>query len=126
MLKNNKGFTLIEILVAMSILLIGMLALLNSTAVMIQHNLGNILRDEAVRIAEENMSNLKNTPFDSLASSGPTTVTRTFRGISKNYTVNITVSSPGGAADTKTLEVAVTWTHKGQNLQHSITSMVNR
>jgi prepilin-type N-terminal cleavage/methylation domain-containing protein len=128
--RNNNGFTLIEVLVAMFVLLFGMLALLNTAAVVIDYNLGNVLRDEAVSVAVENMDTLKNQPFNSLAQ-GPfspaayssSTVTRTFRGVSVNYTVTSTITQVG--SDTLGLQVLVTWTHKGNAYQHSMSSVVN-
>lgn len=128
--KNNEGFTLVEVIVAMFVLLIGMLALLNTAAVVIDNNMLNVLRDEAIGVAEENMNTLRNTPFNTLAQ-GPfspasyysSNVTRTFKGISVNYTVTGTISQMG--ADTLSLQVLVTWTHKGNTYQHSTSSVVN-
>lgn len=126
MFKNNKGFTLIEVIIAMFILTIGMLALLNTAAVVIENNLTNLLRDEAVGVAEAKMIEFKTKPFDSIASESSVTVTRSFRGISKNYLVATTVSAAGTAGDTKNVQVAVSWTHKGTTFTHTIASIVNR
>ncbi len=126
MSRNSQGFTLIEVMVAMVILMVGMLALLNTAAVVIENNITNILRDEALTVAEEQLSALQNTSFDSVASSGPATVTRTFRGVQKTYTVNVTVTTPAGSPDTKKVQINVTWPYKNKTLQHSITTVVNR
>ena len=126
MLRNNKGFTLIEMLCAMFILMIGMLALLNSIAVALNSNTGNILRDEAVRIAEQYMNELKSKPFDSLASENPetSTMTRDFRGISKSYSVSSQINDL--STDAKGLIVTVSWTYKNSPGQHSINSVIVR
>ncbi len=125
---NKNGFTLIEVMIAMFVLLIGMLALLNTAAVVIDNNLANILRDESSSVAESSMNTLKNTPFPSLAvgTSGPTVVTRLFKGIAVNYSVSTTIAQPDIAnPDTLTLQVKVTWTYKGNTYTHSISSVAN-
>lgn len=126
MLRNDKGFTLIEMLCAMFILMIGLLALLNSIAVAMNSNMGNVLRDESVRIAEQYMNDLRSAPFDSLSSAAPTTsaTTREFRGVSKAYSVVTEVNDL--SADAKGLIVTVSWTYKDNPGQHSISSVVVR
>src|SRR3990172_4640679 len=80
MLLNNKrgkdsrqagmtewGFTLVEVMIALVVLLFVSLAMMQTALVSIDSNMINVLRDEAVRIAEERMSELRNVPFDNLA-----------------------------------------------------------
>lgn len=126
MLRNNKGFTLIEMLCAMFILMIGMLALLNSIAVALNSNMGNVLRDEAVRIAEQHMNEIKSRPFDALTAANPEnlTVTKEFRGVSKAYAVSSAVNEL--STDAKGLMVTVSWTYKNNPGQHSISSVIVR
>lgn len=64
-LLNKKGLTLIEVMVALVVLLLVFLALMQTALVSIDSNMINVLRDEAVNIAEEQMSNQRNlsTPF---------------------------------------------------------------
>jgi type IV pilus assembly protein PilV len=50
---NNRGFTLMEVLVAIVILSVGMLALLQTVNVALVHTSTNMLRDEAVQQADE-------------------------------------------------------------------------
>lgn len=121
---NTDGFTLVEVIIAMVVLLIGLLALLNTAAVVIQNNLVNIIRDEAVNVAEATMSDIRNTPFDSIASAPATNITRYFRGIQVNFSVTTTVNSVG-TGDTKSVQVVVSWTYKGVPYQHSISTLIN-
>src|SRR5271169_4445980 len=106
--RNKKGFTLVEVMVAMCVLLIGMLALLNTAAVVIDHNLLNVLRDEATGVAGETMTTLKNTPFKNLTV-GPSVlplVNRTFRGFTVAYSVSTVVVQPDPTnPNTLTLQV---------------------
>lgn len=56
---NKKGVTLVEMLVAMTVLLIVFLALMQTALVSIGYNMNNVLRDEAVSVAEERMNNAR-------------------------------------------------------------------
>jgi prepilin-type N-terminal cleavage/methylation domain-containing protein len=56
---NRKGLTLVEMLVAMVVLLIVFLALMQTALVSIGYNMNNVLRDEAVSIADERMNNAR-------------------------------------------------------------------
>lgn len=135
--QNNRGFTLVEVMIAMVVMLIGLLGLLHAVTVAVENNLTNILRDEAVKIAEERMNGvlfdkddnkhhgLKNVPFDSLASGEATfVVRRNFRNFSADYSVQATVAAL--SAESRSLRVRVTWNYKGKDYQHSITSVVVR
>ncbi|HOE16329.1 MAG TPA: prepilin-type N-terminal cleavage/methylation domain-containing protein [Syntrophorhabdaceae bacterium] len=121
-LRNRKGFTLIEVLVAIAILTISMLAILEAVVITMEHNLNNVSRDESVRIAEAKMNELRNTTFASLVS-GAGTVTRNFRNLTRTFTVQWTVNNL--SANSIAIVVMVTWTHKGVQHTHSVTSMVS-
>ncbi len=117
-LKNN-GFTLVEVMIAIVILMVGLLALLQSVNVAISQNLANALRDEGVSIAEQKMNEAKKMPFDSMTSANYT-ITRPVRTTTKSYTVVKTISS---FSSTKKIQVLVSWTYKGSPYQHQLASM---
>ncbi|MCX5798954.1 MAG: prepilin-type N-terminal cleavage/methylation domain-containing protein [Proteobacteria bacterium] len=121
--QGNKGFTIIEVLIAIAILIISMLAVLNTLVIVTEHNLNNISRDEAIRIAEQKMNELRNTNFSSLAD-GSSSVTRNIRNLAKTYNIEWTINN--FSSNSKVLQVSVKWTYKGIEHQHSITSMVNQ
>lgn len=60
---NQKGFTLLETLVAMVILLIGLLALAGLQTTVIQHNVGSKNLTSAVYLAEAKIAQLKNVGY---------------------------------------------------------------
>ena len=62
-LLNKRGLSLVEMLIAMSILLFVFLALMHVALISIDSNVKNLLRDEAVSIAEQRMTELRNLPF---------------------------------------------------------------
>ena len=123
MRDSNKsgGFTLIEVLIAIVILAIGLLALLNSTAVLMERNLQNVLRDEAVRVGEQRMNELRSLPKANLANV-TTTVTRPVRGFNASYTVNVTVTASG---DTRTVTVLVNWNYRNVPYSHGVQSLIS-
>lgn len=132
--QNKRGFTLVEVVIAMFLLLVCMLGLLNAAVVMMEHNLGNILRDEAIRVGAQEMNGLKNTNFDLLIPAGWVCAEegRKIRGGDINYNVCSQITSP--SVNTRQLEVAIGWNHRGtgslvptgRKYQHSISSLVSR
>lgn len=121
--RDNKGFTLIEVLVASIILTIAMLGILETMVLSMQQNLNNYSKNESVRIAEQRMNELRNTSFASLAS-GSSTVTRSFKNFTKNFSVvwNVTALTANSVA----IQVVVSWNIRGKSYSHSITSIISR
>jgi prepilin-type N-terminal cleavage/methylation domain-containing protein len=124
--QKDKGFTLVEVLVAVFILFISMMAVLHALGLSVEHNMKNIIMDEAVRISEQRMNELRNEPIISLASStGLTqiTIVRGIRNTSITYTVNWIVENL--SADSRAIQVLVQWRWKNINHQHTATSIVS-
>ena len=112
MLLNKKGMTLIEVMIALVILLIVMLALMQTVTLGINSNVNNLLRDEATKIAELRITELRNTLFTvgALAATAGTdeaAVQRQFRNFAVNFTPRRTITDLGG--DDKRVDIAITW-----------------
>lgn len=125
---NKKGFTLVEVLIALVVLLLVFLALMQTALVSIDANMINVLRDEAVSIAEMKLNETRNTPFDSLVE-GTTSeppVTKSFRNIANfSYSVSRTVTDFRGGED-KQINIIVTWNWRGNTYTHSISTILRR
>lgn len=129
---NKKGVTLVEVMIALVVSLLVFLALMQTALVGIDSNMINVLRDEAVRIAEMRMNELRNQLFDSLAAgTSSETVTRDLRNIA-NFSFTVTRTIIDLNADNKQVNIIVIWEWKektvanGNPYTHSITTILRR
>ena len=116
-LRNNKGFTLVEIMIAVFILVIALLGLISVTVMVIKGNSFSKTMTTATTLAEGKMEQLKNTGsaskigYDTLAGGTDT--------VESIYTRTWTVTGNTPAAGMKTAEVKVEW--KWQNVDRNVT-----
>jgi type IV pilus assembly protein PilV len=129
--------TLIEVVLALLILAVVSLALMQTTLVAYQENMKNILRDEAVSVAEEKMIELRNRTFTQTVtdpllqqtlSTGVTytAVQRTVRSSMGQFPFTPTRYVSDVNPDSKQVTMKVAWKWKGKDYSHSITTIVRR
>jgi len=149
-LKNNKGLTLVEVLIAMVVFLLVSLAMMQTALVGIDSNMVNILRSEAVSIADERMSEARNLPFNDYVDllindesdenlneaicpgafieqfgTNGEHVQRTFKNISTlDYCTNRDVVQLDN--DNKRVSITVGWKWRGNDYIHSISTIVRK
>lgn len=145
-LLNKRGLTLVEVLIALVVFLLISLALMQTALVVIDSNMINVLRDEAVNIAEMRMNDARNLGFtetvnnlisDAGALAGancpagfsPTglLVERAFRNIKASdfdFCTNRAVNDLD--TDNKEVTITVGWIWKGQDYTHTIATIVRR
>lgn len=128
LIRNNKGFTLVELLVALVIVAVGMFGVLESINVTLQHNLKNELRNEGVRLGEKYMTDLRGRPFDKLSTSyTPFNEAVRVRGASKNFRVERSMqilNYDGTQPSTKQLTVQVKWAYRNLTSLNQVNSVV--
>jgi len=126
--RNNCGFTLVEVMVALLIMIVGMLGLLESINVATEYTLKNQLRDEAVYVGEKYLNIQKGKVFDSYSAVyGTRFEPSKIRGTGKPYSIDMSTTdlSTDPVAATKQLVVVVSWTYKGVTFQNRLTAPVS-
>ena len=102
---NTRGFTLLEVMVAMAIFAIGCLAVGSLQILAINANAGAREGTEAATQATDQLETLLALPYDSIVNGGPVT-----RGA---YTLSWNVADDTPLPDTKTITVTVNWHDRG-------------
>ena len=124
---NKKGFTLIELMVAVVILMISMTAILHSIIQYQRINLENTMRNESMRIVEAQLEQLRSQQFAQLVPGGPYTPgsqpVRTIRNVSVAYTVNWTIESI--SSNSVAIRVNVTWPYRGITHRHNASTIIS-
>ena len=112
--RNKKGFTLIEVLIAMFLLVVALLGMASVTVMVIKGNSFSKTMTTATTLAKDKMEQLKNTSYGSLSSGGPETIQSIYR---REWTVPDPDYSP--PPNMKTIKVTVIW--NWQNVDHYVT-----
>lgn len=106
MLPNNKGFTIVEVMIGMAIFVIGYLAVASLQMVAIKGDTSARKTTEAATLAADRLETLIVLPYDNIASGGPVT--------EGAYSVFWQVNEGALLPNTKTITVTVVWQHGGQ------------
>ena len=122
--RDEQGFTLIEVLVAMLVMLIGLLGSLIGVIAAVEYNLGNVLRNEAVRIVQQDLEDVRNASFASVVTTGPTAVQRQVRKGQQTFQLTRTVQTP--TANLKVIIDTATWTYKDRNRSYSVQTVIRQ
>ena len=131
---NNKGFTLLEFLVSIVILMVGLLGMLQGINLAMDRSMENVFRNEALLVADDMMMAKRARSFVSLSTttvanpalwtlSGP----RYTRGAYKNYSVQQIVNPITGdnISGTKEVIINVSWNYRKRKNSHSVSSFVS-
>lgn len=115
-IKNN-GFTLLEVLMAMAIFLIGILAVGSMQIAAVEDNASARKRTEAATWAADQAENLMSLPYVNILDGGPV--------IEGAYTIRWDVDENVPLTNTKTITVRVTWNDRGSR-SYSVDFMKRR
>jgi len=119
--NSNKGISIIEVTVALALLLLVLLGLMQTLMLSAQVNIKNRLRDEAVKIAREELECTRNLLFDNVNNSicianTNNIVTRRFRNFNAEFCLTKTVTSQGNV---KRIELNVHWNYRKLSSQYT-------
>ena len=122
---NNKGFSLIELMIAIVIIMVSMLALLTSMLISTRTNSANELRTIAIRLTNQTAESLLALPFDDTdvsvgahtrVSGSPTQdqkgfpkIQQSVRGYQQTYSIQWTVAPVTGSASALQAVITVSY-----------------
>lgn len=121
----DQGFTLVEIMIAMLVFTAIMLGVAGGLIAAIRTNQGNVVRDEALRIAEDELTRLKSERFSVIGTSAdltanapawtaPTNILSNIRGTRMTFARATQITDLATAATAlKRIDVAVGWNEPG-------------
>jgi len=124
--SNDKGYSLIEVLIALLLAALVFAGLLKSSLLVMNTNLDNLLRDEAASVADQQMTQVKNTPFNALPSvytQQTTTATRSIRAMTTMAFITTQTVNPLDA-NNKSVTIQVSWTRNGQTRSQTYATLV--
>ena len=117
----EKGFSLVEVLIAVSIFSVGLLAVAQLLDTAIQYNSSARLMSEATQIAQYQMEKLMSSPYDdanleeSFSPYGPNSIA--------NYRLSWTVRQDLPMSAMKTIHLTVAWNDRGEAKHLSVASI---
>lgn len=118
--SNNAGFTLVEVVVAMGLILVSLMGLLQMAGLATAANMKNQLRDEAVLIGEDRMADLIRQPQSTVPAFERTTTASQTRGTGLKYTVTRQYQVPPPSTTSHLFTVKVEWNYKGAPYSHEV------
>jgi prepilin-type N-terminal cleavage/methylation domain-containing protein len=116
------GFTLIEVMIALVIMSIGLTALAAVQISAIRGNAFSKRMTTAVSIAEARMEQIKNGSYASIIPESAIQVTQS----NMNFTRQVAVTNNSPLANTKTINVTVSWSERSKSPSVPITTIVSQ
>jgi len=117
-LTNSKGFTLIEVLIALVILSVSLLALASLTVVTTKNNSFGSHMTEAATFAQDKLEELRAIRWNQVGSSNDKKTGSTGIAYSRNWNVN-------QSGSLKTITISVNWDDQG-NRSMSLVSVLSQ
>ncbi len=121
----SGGFSLVELMIAMVILLFVALAMMQVAMMTMNSNTRNVIRDEGTRLASDRLSGLRYVDagdLDAVYDGSTGTVDRQIRNMTVEYTVTNTVTTLASDIAVR-IDVEVGWSWKGQDFDITLSTI---
>lgn len=117
--NRDKGYSLVEVLVSILIMLIIMLGLIQTMTIYITHNIKISLRNEAIKIAQSCLDDLRN------GKNCPGSLRKKVRNFEINFNINAPnfSSLPSGLNE---VTIIVSYSYKGKDYSYNTTSVIKK
>lgn len=123
-IRSDSGFTLIEFLVAVFILMVGLLGLLQTVNVSISNNMVTQLRNEGVVVADQELGRQIAKGFDNASTAQ--TAYYLSRKIFNGYR-NYSVARDGATfSNSKEIRITVSWKYKNTPYSHNASTVITK
>lgn len=121
--RGQRGFTLIEVMVSVIILMVGMLGMFQAVNIALDKNLENQLRQKAIAVAEQQLNNLKGRAFSNITGNTRSFVSVASGSVFKNISVQRQINDLAVTnSKTKQLSIRVWWSYRGRPYEHQTAS----
>jgi type IV pilus assembly protein PilV len=117
----EDGFSLIELMITLVILSIGLVALAGLQVSAIKGNAFSKRMTAAVSIANQKLEQIKDTAYANILSESSTQITQS----NMSFTRQVTVTNNSPLANTKTVNVTVTWSDGSNSHSVPITTIIS-
>jgi Tfp pilus assembly protein PilV len=111
-LYNNKGFLMIEVILAIALIAIGLFAVMSLTTAVIKGNAQSKKVTTAITLAQDKMEYFKGIDYDDIS--------ETYT-VSNDYYLNALVQNNIPGTNTKTVTVGVYWNPGTTTSKHKVT-----
>jgi type IV pilus assembly protein PilV len=118
----EDGFTLIEIMITLVILSVGLTALAGLQVSAIKGNTFSKRMTAAVSIANQKLEQIKDTDYANILSESSAQITQS----NMRFTRQVTVTNNSPLANTKTVNVTVTWSDGSNSHSVPITTIISQ
>ena len=126
--KNKKyieqsGFTLIEVMVSIIILMVGLLGMFQAINLALDKNLENQLRQKGIAVAEQELNSLKARSFSNITGNTSNFRSVVSGSVFKNFSVQRQIDDLATTdSKTKRVSVRVWWNYRGRPYEHQTVS----
>lgn len=125
-IQHAKGFTLIEVMVSIVILMVALLGTFQSINLALDKNMENQLRQKGMAVAEQQLNDLKARPFANITGTSiKSFVSIASASVFKNISVERRIDNLSASnSQTKQISIRVWWRYRNRPYEHQVTSSI--